>query len=129
MTAADLVLFVHFVIAAYIVGGFLFLALGQLAGWHWTRRPGFRYSHLAAIAIVAFIAVLGLPCPLTIVEDTLRHRGPGTSFVAYWVSRLLYLDLPNWVFTTVYVVLALAALGALRWAPLERRHAAQSSLT
>src|SRR5205814_36270 len=50
---ADLLLGVHFAIAAFIVGGLVLVWAGAARGWGWVRNPWFRYLHLAAIAFVA----------------------------------------------------------------------------
>jgi len=119
---ADLVLILHFAIALFIVGALPLVWLGAAAGWRWVRHFGFRVLHLFAILLVAAQAVVGLWCPLTLLEDALRG-GPGErSFIARWVHALLYYDLPLWVFTAAY--LAFAALVVLTWwrVPPQRRH-------
>jgi hypothetical protein len=68
--------------------------------------------HLAAIAFVAAEALLGFTCPLTAWEDALRGAGTGRSFVGRWVARLLYYDLPEWVFATAYCAFAVAVICA-----------------
>ena len=90
-------------------------AAGSLLGWRWVRNRAFRYTHLAAIVFVAAEALVGMACPLTVWEYVLRRAAPdGPSFVAHWVSRLLYYDLPGWVFTTGYVVFA-SAVAVTLW--------------
>jgi hypothetical protein len=109
---ADFVLVLHFAIAAFIAGGLACTWLGAALGWQWIRNRRFRLTHLAAIAFVAAEALLGIACPLTVWEDALRSGAGERSFVARWVSRLLYYDLPEWVFTAAYVAAALATLAA-----------------
>ena len=65
---ADAVLVLHVGIAAFIVGGLLLVVVGNLRGWRWVNRRGFRISHLAAIAIVVAEAWFGAACPLTTLE-------------------------------------------------------------
>jgi hypothetical protein len=120
---ADALLVVHFLIAAFIVGGLLLTWLGAALRWPWIRNPWFRYAHLAAIAFVAAEALAGIACPLTVWEDLLRGGLRPESFVARWVSRLLYYDLPQFVFTTLYVAWAAATLVTL-WLLPPRRKAA-----
>jgi polyferredoxin len=112
---ADFILVVHFAFVAFVVGGFALILAGAAAGWGWVRNRTFRYAHLAAIVFVAAEALVGAACPLTVWENLLRRASPeGPSFVAHWVSRLLYYDLPAWVFTTVYVVFA-SAVAVTLW--------------
>ena len=111
---ADLILFVHFGIASFIVLGLCVTWLGIALSWAWVRNFWFRLAHLAAIIYVAIEALAGIVCPLTLWEDALRRSvGEQPSFVARWVRRLLFYDLPEWVFTVAYVAIALAT--ALTW--------------
>ena len=118
---ADFVLVLHFAIAAFIVGGLVCTWLGAALGWQWIRDRRLRLAHLAAIAFVAAEALLGIACPLTVWEDALRSGAGERSFVARWVSRLLYYDLPEWVFTAAYVAAALATLAAWWVVPPRQR--------
>jgi Protein of Unknown function (DUF2784) len=112
---ADVVLVVHFAFVLFVVGGFALIPAGAALGWRWVRNRAFRYSHLAAIVFVAAEALAGMVCPLTLWEHVLRRTSPdGPSFVAQWVSRLLYYDLPEWVFATAYVVFA-SAVAVTLW--------------
>lgn len=110
---ADLVLVLHFGIAAWIVLGLGAIWVGGWRGWMWTRRPLFRIAHLSAIAVVAAQSVIGIRCPLTVWEDALRGMHLNSSFVQRWIGRLLYYDLPEYVFTVTY--LAAVAATALAW--------------
>lgn len=117
---ADIVLVAHFAIVAFIVGGLAAILAGGWAGWSWVRNPTFRTLHFAAILFVAFEALAGIACPLTVLEDMLRADGESRSFVARWVGRLLYYDFPSWVFTVVYCLFA-AAVGLAWWLVPPRR--------
>jgi hypothetical protein len=118
---ADLLLVVHFALAAFIVGGLLLVCIGAALDWRWIRNPGFRYLHLGAIAFVAAEALLGLACPLTLWEDLLRGGLKPESFVARWLQRLLYYRAPEWAFTAAYVAWTLATLAMLWLVPPRRR--------
>ena len=122
---ADVILIVHFLIAAFIVLGLLAVWLGAALGWGWIRNPWFRWLHLGAIVFVAGEALLGIACPLTIWEDMLRGghgmNGSASSFVARWVRALLFYQAPEWVFTVAYVAWTLATLVTLRLVPPRRR--------
>jgi hypothetical protein len=110
---ADLVLVVHFAFVLFVAGGLALVWIGGAAGWQWVRGFWFRAAHLAAIAFVAAEGLLGIWCPLTLWEARLRGVGVGKSFVAEWIHRLLYYDLPEWMFTVTYVVFG--AVVALTW--------------
>ena len=114
---ADLIVLVHFAIAAFVVLGLPLVWLGAGMRWNWIRSRAFRYAHLAAILAVAAEALAGSVCPLTVWEDALRAGADGTSFVGRWLGRLLYYDLPESVFTVAYVLWAAATLATLRRIP------------
>ena len=120
---ADALLVVHFLIAAFIVGGLLLVWIGAALGWDWVRNPWFRYLHLGAIAFVAVEALVGVMCPLTVWEDMLRGSARPESFVGRWVHYFLYYRAPEWVFTVAYVAWAAATLATLRLVPPRRRAA------
>jgi hypothetical protein len=120
---ADVLLVVHFAIAAFIVGGLILVWIGAPLGWRWIRNPWYRYLHLAAIAFVAGEGLLGIACPLTVWEDLLRGGLRPESFVARWAYRLLYYRAPEWVFSAAYLAWALATLLTLRLVPPTRKAA------
>ena len=121
MSAADVLLVLHFAIVLFIVGGLILTWLGAALGWGWVRNRWFRYLHLGAIACVAAEALLGIACPLTVWEDGLRGGVRPESFVGRWVRELLYYRAPEWVFTWIYVAWAAATLVTLRLVPPRRR--------
>lgn len=122
---AELILVVHFAFVLFVVGGFALILLGAAVRWRWVRNPVFRYAHVGAIVFVALEALVGMACPLTVWENTLRRASPeGPSFIGRWVRHALYYDLPEWVFTIVYVLFALAVIASLIWLPPRRRRSA-----
>ena len=118
---ADVLVIVHFLVVAFIVGGLIAVWIGAALGWRWIRNPWLRYLHLGAIAFVAAEALLGIACPLTIWEDLLRGGVRPESFVARWVHALLFYRAPEWVFTAAYVAWTAATLLTLRLVPPRRR--------
>lgn len=110
---ADLVLVLHGLFVLFVVAGLLAIWIGAWVGWRWVRQRAFRVAHLGAIGFVAVTSVLGLACPLTVLEDWLRTgttTGPG--FIDRWVGRLIYYDLPSWVFTAAYLVFTLLVIAS-----------------
>ncbi|MBI2311967.1 MAG: DUF2784 domain-containing protein [Betaproteobacteria bacterium] len=122
--AADLVLIVHFLFVLFVTGGLAVIWIGAALGHAWVRNLWFRLAHLAAIVLVVVESVVGVACPLTVWEDALRSAGDGErSFVARWVRRILYYDFPEWVFTVIYVLFALAVIVTfVKMPPRRRRH-------
>lgn len=121
---ANVVLVVHALIALFIVGALGMIWLGAMLRWAWVRQPLFRLVHLLAIGTVALLALAGLPCPLTVLEDHLRQGAMGQAgFIQYWVSRLLYYRFPPWVFTAAYAAFAVLVALTWRFVPPRRRPA------
>jgi hypothetical protein len=114
------VLTVHLCVAAFIVIGLAAIVSFRIHRWRWTRNLRFRALHLLAVGIVALESTLGIACPLTVWEDALRGTDPEQGFIQRWVHRLLFYDLPAWVFTTAYLAVAAATIAAWVMIPPQR---------
>jgi len=112
---ADVVLIVHFVFVAFVVGGLALVWIGAAMSWQWVRNFWFRAAHLAAIVFVAGEALAGIWCPLTVWEAALRGGQVEKSFVAHWIHRVMFYDLPEWFFTVAYALFALAVASTWYW--------------
>ncbi len=111
---ADTILALHALLVLFIVGGLIAIWAGAARERGWVRNRAFRIAHLGAIGVVAALAVLGVPCPLTVLEDWLRTGRAGPQgFIQRWMSALLYYDLPAWVFAAAYVAFLLVIV--LTW--------------
>ena len=119
---ADVVLITHFLYAFFVVGGLLFIWIGGLMKWQWVKLFWFRVIHLASIAFVAIISLFGIPCPLTILEANLRIAGGADfynqSFIQYWLHKILFYEVPEEIFTAIYVVFAIAVTGSFYFVPV-----------
>jgi hypothetical protein len=71
---ADLVLIVHAAFSLFVVLGLLFILTGMILGWGWTNGWRFRTLHLSATLIVVARVWLGVPCPFSTAEDSLRSQ-------------------------------------------------------
>jgi hypothetical protein len=123
---ADVVLTTHFAIVVFVVGGLALILIGNLRGWRFVNGWGFRLAHLAAIGVVVAQAWLGVVCPLTTLESWLRVQGHqpayDASFIAHWLTRVLFYDAPPWVFTATYTLFGLAVVAVWwRFPPRRRR--------
>jgi hypothetical protein len=104
---ADVLVVMHLLFVAFVVGGGFLLA----------RRPNLGWLHLPAAAWGATIEFSGGICPLTPMENHLRMLGGGGvyrgDFVEHYLLPILYpgyLTLPiQWVLGAVVVVVNLAA--------------------
>ena len=99
--AADIVLVAHL---AFI----LFAVLGSLLV---VRHPSLLLIHLPAMAWAAWIEFNGGPCPLTPLENWLRHqagtKGYTGGFIEHYVELLIY---PPGLTRKVQVLLGTAVL-------------------
>ena len=115
--AADLLLVLHASFIAFVVLGLVLIIAGGLLSWSWVRNRGFRIAHLLCIGIVVGQSWFGVICPLTTWEMAFRHKaGDPTydgSFIAHWLSELIYYQAPWWVFVAAYT--AFGALVVLSW--------------
>ncbi len=111
---ADAILFTHFAFVLFITLGLPLIYLGAARGWPWVRDRRWRALHLAAILFVAAETMLGFACPLTVWEDALRGHRPGVGFLERWIQRIMFYDLPAWVFLVAYA--GFAVLVAVTWA-------------
>jgi hypothetical protein len=114
---ADAVLFLHFGVVAFVVGGLIAVIVGNLRGWRWVNGWWFRLAHLAAIAVIVAQAWLGRLCPLTTLESWLRIKAGSTpyagSFMQEWMQRIIFHEAPLWVFAAAYT--AFATLVVASW--------------
>lgn len=125
---ADGVVAVHLAFVGFVLLGQVAILVGWALRWSWVRGPLFRLTHLASILLVAGEAVLGVPCPLTVLEDHLRIRAGQTpdeiSFIGRLMRDVLFLEgIPPETFRNAYVAFAaLALLTFVACPPRFRRH-------
>lgn len=114
---ADVLLITHVLFVAFVIGGLLAIIAGGLLSWSWVRNPWFRLTHLLSIAVVVVQSWAGIICPLTTWEMAARARANGATyggaFISHWLDKLLYYQLPEWVFVVVYSTFG--ALVLLTW--------------
>ena len=112
---ADTVAVIHFGYVAFVVLGLLAILLGGLMKWKFVRNFWFRVIHLAMISIVIFQSLIGMMCPLTVLEYDLRiaagqQNVSDMAFVARLIHQLMFFEFPPIVFTIGYCLFGLAVL-------------------
>lgn len=129
---ADLLVILHFGWILFMLGGFGLTVYSIV--WPAVRRIPvsfcsrfmdrwlFRTLHLGGILFVGLLTVLGRYCPLTIWEYRLRLRYDPTlaypgSFLAAWVERLVYPDVPGLAIGIPAVLMAVFSAAAYLWQP------------
>lgn len=130
---ADALLALHVGIVLFVVLGQVAILLGGWRRWRWVRNFAFRATHLALIVVIAAQAWLGRLCPLTTWEQALRRHARQAaydeSFVAHWLSRLIFFEAPWWVFVAAYTVFAAVVAACWVWLPPRRRRGGAAAET
>ena len=101
--AADLILIVHFCIVSFVVFGLVALPIGYFRDYRWMRNTKLRVAHMSLMGFITLEAIFGITCPLTVLENVLRQIEYQQSFVSFWLSHLIYWDLPTYFFVTLYL--------------------------
>jgi hypothetical protein len=122
---ADVVVGLHLAYVAYVLLGQVVIVAAGALKVQWGRNPWFRWTHLTAIAIVAYEAVMGIRCPLSEWEEQLRALGgqaaalDGETFMGRVLHNLLFVDQyftngtpPESFFTTAYLAVFLIVIQA-----------------
>jgi len=122
---ADIIAIIHLGYVIYVILGFILIVVGIICRWKWIRNLPFRITHLLAIVGVACEALLGVDCPLTVLEFKLRYAlnlsEEKVSFIGSLVDSLLYYNAPGWLFTIIYAAFAIVVVITFIIAPPTRR--------
>jgi len=122
---ADIIAIIHLGYVSYVILGFILIVAGIILRWKWIRNLPFRITHLLAIVGVACEALLGVNCPLTVLEYKLRYAlnlsEEKVSFIGAIVDSLLFYNAPGWLFTIVYAAFAITVIITFIIAPPTRR--------
>ena len=99
---ADIVLLFHFAIVIFITFGFFLIPIGYNSNWIWVKNFKLRICHCGMMLFITLETLLGITCPLTIIENNLRGIHKTTSFISYWINQIIYWDLPSQFFIVLY---------------------------
>src|SRR5258708_11789582 len=82
--AADLMVVVHLLFISFVVGG-VFLA------WRW---PRIAWAHIPAVVYGALAEFVGFTCPLTPLENDLRHHAGEAGYrggvIAHYLVKVIH---------------------------------------
>ena len=104
---ADIILIVHFIVAFFIVSLFFFIPLGYSLRWNWTKNRKLRSLHIILMFFVTLETIMGITCPLTLVENELRGIMVSNSFINTWTKKILFYDFPSEYFMITYILCSL----------------------
>jgi len=123
---ADVILVTHFCIALFITYSLPLIWVGRILGWRFVHNPWFRFTHLGLMAVVLMESLVGVLCPLTDWEFDLRQAAgasttdEGQSFVAHWVTKLLFHDFDETTYTIAYALFFMAVVMTIFLVPIRR---------
>ncbi len=127
MLLADIVLVIHFLYVLFVVGSLPVIWIGVWLKLGFVRNFWFRFAHLAAILFVVAESLVGVTCPLTVWENTLRQVESDSSFMQVWLHRIMFFSFPEWVFTVVYILFALLVALTFKLVPPNARKSSAPS--
>tara|TARA_B100000963_G_C22553834_1_gene638094 strand:- start:861 stop:1232 length:372 start_codon:yes stop_codon:yes gene_type:complete len=104
---ADIVLFVHLIIALFIVSLFVVIPFGYKLKWNWIKNRKLRLFHIILMFFVTLETIMGITCPLTIIENNLRGIMVSNSFINTWIKKILFFDFPSEYFLITYILCSL----------------------
>ena len=99
---ADIVLLFHFFIVVFITFGFVLIPIGYYFDWLWIKNKKLRLLHFGMMIFITFETLLGIACPLTILENNLRGVDENQLFISMWISEIIYWDFPSNFFIILY---------------------------
>jgi len=123
MLLADIVLIIHFLYVLFVVGSLPIIWVGAWLKLMFVRNPWFRYLHLAAILFVVAESLLGIACPLTLWENSLRQIETDKSFIQHWLHFIIFYNVPEPILVIVYSLFAGLVAMTFKWVPLRRINA------
>ncbi|ALQ50663.1 DUF2784 domain-containing protein [Nitrosomonas ureae] len=120
MLLADIVLIIHFLYVLFVVGSLPIIWIGAWLKLTFVRNPWFRYLHLAAILFVVGESLLGIACPLTLWENSLRQIETDKSFIQHWLHFIIFYNVPETILAIIYSLFAGLVAMTFKWVPIRR---------
>ena len=69
-----------------------------------------RLAHLMLIFFITLETFFGIICPLTTLENDLRGQTYSETFISFWISKIIYWDLPTTFFIVIYTIFLIFAI-------------------
>ncbi len=115
---ADVTAFVHLLYVIFVVAGQGLILMGGIFAWRFVKNMTFRIIHLIAIAIVAVQEMLGVLCPLTVLEYYFRNLAGQSvntdlTFVMRIFRSMVFISMPDWMYTVIYIGTAVIVLATM----------------
>ena len=101
---SEIVLLFHFCIFLFMILSFFLIPLGYFQKWKWVKNKYYRLIHLILMGIIFIETILGLMCPLTILENFLRNNIEINNKITQIIHQIMYWDLPTYQFIILYLL-------------------------
>ena len=98
---ADIILILHFFIVVFVTSGFFIIPFDYIFKWCWIGIK-IRLAHTLVMLVIITETILGFTCPLTIIENQFRGNYQSSTFVGYWLQKIIYWELPESFFILLY---------------------------
>ena len=99
---ADIVLVIHSCVVIFMISGFVLIPIGYKFHWGWIANTQLRIFHTGMMVFITLETLLGITCPLTSIENSLRGIYQSKSFIEYWITQIIYWDVPAHFFIILY---------------------------
>ena len=107
---ADTVLILHFLVIIFIISLYFLIPYGYSKNWKFVKNYKIRLAHLMLIFFITLETFLGIICPLTTLENDLRGQSYSETFISFWISKVIYWDLPTTFFIVAYTIFLIFAI-------------------
>lgn len=101
---ANIILIFHFFIVIFITIQFFSIPIAYKLNWKWQKNKRLRFIHLFLIFIITVETIIGITCPLTLIENNLRDIQSSEGFISTWIRNILYWNLPTSFFLITYLI-------------------------
>jgi len=101
---ADIILVLHFCVVIFITLGFVLIPIGCKFDLGLVSNTKLRIFHSGMMLFITLETLLGITCPLTSIENSLRGIYQSNSFIGYWIKQFIYWDFPTQVFIILYCI-------------------------
>ena len=107
---ADTILILHFLVIIFIISLYFLIPYGYSKNWKFVKNYKIRLAHLMLIFFITLETFLGIICPLTTLENDLRGQSYSETFISFWISKVIYWDLPTIFFIVLYTIFLIFAI-------------------
>jgi len=101
---ADIVLVIHICVVIFMISGVVLIPIGYKFDWGWIANTQLRIFHTGMMVFITLETLLGITCPLTFIENSLRGIYQSQSFIQYWIKQIIYWDVPVHFFIILYCI-------------------------